>query len=1151
MPLVLHRAERTDVLADALGELLARPLEDPFAREVVVVPARGVERWLAQRLSHRLGAAAGAGLGDGVCAGVRFLSPRSLVGLLLDRDREDPWDPDQLVWPLLGVIDGCLGEPGFEALSAHLGRPVGTAAPTAPDPRASRRYAVARRLAGLFSSYAVQRPRILADWRTGRDTDGSGEPLEADLAWQPELWRRLVGAVGAPAPDERHAAASAALAAGGAGLDLPARLSLFGHTRLPEAEVALLRSLAQAREVHLWLPQASARLWDALAPTAAQGPVPRRQDRSSEQVGHPLLASLGRDARELRRTLGPVDRDEALPGPAAPDTLLGWLQSDLRANREPDARVRAGRRPEDADRSVQVHACHGPARQVEVLREVLVGLLEDDPTLEPRDILVMCPDIEGYAPLVSAAFGLADLTPTTGDPRASRPVGHPAHRLRVRLADRAPGVTNPLLAVAATLVELAGGRVTATDVLDLAAAEPVRRRFGLDDDDLERLASWVDQAAVRWGLDGAHRADYGLTLEANTWLSGLRRLLLGAAVSAEGHREVRGVLPLDDVGDSDLELVGRVAELVGRLQAFVDEAGAAGGVAQWTAALRRGLAALTATDPSEAWQAAQLERELGRMAGAPGDAGPFGHGDGGAASAGPPLRQPDVRALLRQRLGGRPTRSGFRTGTLTVCTMVPMRSVPHRVVCLVGLDDEVFPRTATDDGDDVLARRPRTGERDPRAEDRQLLLDAVAAASDTLVVTYTGRGVHTGLERPPAVPLGELLDALDRTAAGPVRERVLVQHPLQPHDEQTMVPGRLGVPVPFTFDTSALAGARAAHEPRAHVRELVPEPLPPRRPGPGEGDDVALADLHDFLAHPARAFLRSRLRITTAREHRALRDGIPLALEPLERWEVGDRLVRDILDGAAPQEAMRAEQLRGLLPPGRLGTAELTGLKAEVRPLVERGLELRRGRHRVVDVDVTLRDGRRLTGTVGDLYGNDLVRIRFSRLSAPHRLASWIDALALAAGRPDENWTVHTVGKHRTGAQRALVPPLDDRAVGWLSDLVDVLDRARCEPLPLPVRTGLAWAEEHRLARAGREADPDAKARAEWETPRFSDAGFPREDSDAWHVRAFGEHPPYSCLTGPVRDHDLPGEGSHRLGRYAWAVWGPLLTEAGEQVRAL
>ncbi len=277
-------------------------------------------------------------------------------------------------------------------------------------------------------------------------------------------------------------------------------------------------------------------LWDELASVSAQGPVPRAEDPSIRAVGHPLLGSLGRDARELQRTLGVVSTGSggletlaALAPRPAGGSLLTWLQGDLRANAEPDAATRARRVLAADDRSVQVHACHGTTRQVDVLREVLVGLLQDDPTLEPRDILVMCPDIEAFAPLIQAGFGLADLP---------GPEGHPGHRLRLRLADRALSSTNPLLAVAAGLVELAGGRVTATEVLDLASSEPVRRRFGFDDDELAKAATWVEEAAIRWGIDGEHRSAYGLGIADNTWDAGLSRILLG-----RGHGGRRAPAP--------------------------------------------------------------------------------------------------------------------------------------------------------------------------------------------------------------------------------------------------------------------------------------------------------------------------------------------------------------------------------------------------------------------------------------------------------------------------------------------------------------------------------------------------------------------------------------------------------------------------------
>ncbi len=648
MTLHLHRAPRTDQLADTLGELLSSPLEDPFAQEVVVVPAKGVERWLTQRLSHRLGV--GARGGDGVCAGVRFLNPRSLVSLLLGRERDDPWDPERLVWPLLSTIDDSMDEPWCHTLARHLGHGYDV---DDGDLRRNRRYSVAIRLAHLYASYAVQRPQLVTDWREGRDTDGAGSPLDDDLAWQAELWRRLLPRVEADPPDVRHAATVAALRDGVTELDLPARLSLFGHTRIPVTEVELLAALGEVRDVHLWLPQPSPVLWDALADLG--GVVARDDDTSAKLVGHPLLASLGRDSRELRRTLHGASGVESGGVPVVePTTLLGWLQHDLRTNHAPTADERATRHLAADDRSLQVHACHGAARQIDVLREVLVGLLQDDPTLEPRDILVMCPDIETFAPLISAGFGLAPTT-TTQAPL----VGHPAHQLRVKLADRALTSTNPLLAVAGALLELSGGRVTASDVLDLASTEACRRRFGFTDDELDRVNRWVGQAGIRWGVDAESRGAFEMEkFEHNTWRAGIDRILLGVAMSGDDHRHLGRGLPLDDVGSNEIDLAGRLAELLDRLGSCLAGLTAATTVGQWMDHLRAGVRDLTDVTDDDAWQLPQFERELARASAS-------------SDQLGVELRLSDVRAMLQSRLAGRPTRANFRTGTLTVCTMVP------------------------------------------------------------------------------------------------------------------------------------------------------------------------------------------------------------------------------------------------------------------------------------------------------------------------------------------------------------------------------------------------------------------------------------------------------------------------------------------------
>ncbi len=1100
MVLHLHRADRTDLLADGLGGLLATPPADPFSEELVLVSARGMERWLSQRLSHLLGR--GTATDDGVCAGVTFRHPRSLIDELTGTTDADPWSPDAMVWPLLEVIDGCLAEPWCSALATHLGH---FEHGEEKDLRQGRRYAVARRLAGLFDSYARQRPRLLIDW-----LEGHTEDLDGDLQWQPEIFRALADRVDAEPPHIRHARIVARLR--DSPTELPERLSLFGHTRLPQTEIELLHALSTHHDLHLWLPHPSDNLWSRLK--NARGAIPRRQDTSHRDVRHPLLATLGRDLRELQRSLtSATDTDECLAASERPGTLLGWLQSDISAN----AVCGEGRSHDPADRSVQVHSCYGAARQVDVLREVLLGLLVDDPTLEPRDILVMCPDIEAYAPLIVAGFGLGD----------EMDGAHPAHKLRVKLADRALTQTNPLFSVACRLLDLAGGRATASEVLNLAEAAPIRFRFGFSQDDLDAVGDWVREANIRWGFDREHRHPYGVDFVQNTWQFGLDRVLAGVAMSDDSHAWLDTTLPLDDVSSNRVELAGRLAEYVARLRRTVESLSGAAPLRDWLSALSSGIDALTAVPDDDMWQLNQVRRELNDVLAQAGK-----HAD-------VTLRLPDVKALLDRHLAGRPTRANFRTGTLTVATLVPMRSVPHRVVCLIGLDDGVFPRRGVVDDDDVLARDPMTGERDTRSEDRQLLLDAIGAATEKLVITYTGADECSGRRKPPAVPVVELLDALDITTSAKVRDRVLVEHPLQPFDIDNVTPGRLGTPPdqPFTFDPTALTAARVAagdREPRPHLFGQRLAPPPP--------DDVALDDLIAFFSDPVKGFFRA-LDYTLPWDVDMTEDIIPVEIDGLQEWKVGDRLLDDMLRGVSPAAAQQAEWRRGSLPPGRLGWRTAQQVAARSAALAAAAQRHRTQEPTAVDVDVDIGRagsptptprgvGRRLTGTVPGLYGTRLTSVTYARLDGRHLLRTWIRLVALAAHHPGGEWTAVCIGRAKRGdkpRERLLGPP--DSAVDVLSDLVAMYDAGRREPIPLPLRTSYAWAE----ARYNH-GTPEREARFRWNS-----ANFPGENEQPAHELVWGKRSDVSVLMTPVQPGEEHRHENTRLGAYAARLWLPML----------
>jgi exodeoxyribonuclease V gamma subunit len=1008
------------------------------------------------------------------------------------------------MWPLLDVVDASAAtEPWCRSLAQYIGPP--------GDDR-GRRVAICRRLSGLYDEYAQSRPEMLLAWAADADECGDGTRLDDDLRWQAELWRHLRDQIG-PHPTELLDDACRALADHPERSDLPERLSVFGASRLSPSRLMVLAAIAQHRDVHVWLHHSSPALWEKVRQTPIA--TRRKDDRVRGRLGHPLLSSLSRDVIELQQVI--AQRAAAVThtlhdGAALPNTLLGRLKQDLAAD------IVRDRPPEHdpADRSVQVHACHGRTRQVEVLREVILGLLADDPTLEPRDVLVMCPDVESFAPIIAATFSLGSEAQT----------GHPAARLRVRLADRALHQTNPLLAVLAQLLELGTARVTASQVLDLAGAPAVRQRFGFDDDDIERLRDWTVAAGVRWGLDSEHRRAWQLGgIDQGSWHAGIDRLLLGVAM--EGPSSTYGkVVPLDDVDSSDIVLAGRLAELVDRLGSAQQLMSGRHTAAEWMQGLEDAVLGLAATPYDGTWQQLQLRGELADVVDA-------------AAGSSALLGLADVRALLEGTLAGRPTRASFRTGSLTVCTLVPMRSVPHRVVCLLGLDDGVFPRQSIRDGDDVLAREPWIGERDPRSEDRQLLLDAIAAATEHLVITYTGADERTGTPVPPAVPLGELLDALDRTATAVdgrrLRDVITSHHPLQPFDSRNFVSGVLRPGESFSFDPLSHAGALAAAGERVDPAPILTGPLPELPPR-----DVQLSDLHRLLAHPARGFLRQRLQVAETKTEDEPADALPVELDSLELWQVGDRVLRERLAGLEPSECIALEEHRGSLPPGPLGRTSLQSVGHTVEALLQASTQERAHEPDAADVDVTLADGTRLTGTVGELRGDVLLSLTYSQLGARQRLEAWIDLVALTVAHPDRECRAVVVGRRGARAQRTvLVAPSRKEAIETLEELVALYRSGLRGPLPMPVKSAAEYADQR-----NRGADiPEARRRAEqkWVTGKF-----PGEQADAEHVLLFGTDAPLSVLTGqrPDRGESAPGwhrDEIDRFGLLSRRVWGRLL----------
>ncbi len=1130
----LEVAERIETLTDHLAGVLLDAPGDPMTPEWIAVPSAGMRRWLHLELAARLGASAtnpgSPRRRDGIAANIDAVFPGSLRQQVLEADRldgeSDPWRVDHLVWALLEVADRHPGQAAIASLT--------------PGAGGGSRYGRARRVADLFDRYHLHRPAMIRSWAEGADVGGTGSELVTHHRWQPELWRLVRAHLAVASPPERMPELLERIASGRLALDLPERLTFFGMTVLPGGRgfLDLATALAVDRELYLLLLQPSIAAVDAVRVAATRsGATPsvlRADDPTSDLIRHPLLKSWGRPHREtalltageeieVTRSEYPADTE----GGSGVVPLLAALRDDIRLNRAP-----AGdRQIDDLDRSVQFHSCHGSTRQVEVLRDAILHALADDPTLSEDDIVVCCPALERFAPLVEGVFG-PSTDAVSGGASAVGAEGPPP--LRYRIADRSLRNTNPYLGAVAALTELVTGRFDATSVLGFLALMPVRQRFRLTDDDLALIGEWVSETYVRWGLDSAHRDSFEVTgtTENNSWRGAIDRLLLGSAISDIDDL----ALSVGDVAAYGIEgdatsLAGRLAEVMWRLTTLSVAVRYERTIGDWVDLLTEAADTLFDVPVDVAWQPDALTIALHEIT---------EQSSTGTDASSTSLSFDDVRALLGERLRGAPGRPDFFRGGVTITSMVPLRWVPHRVVILLGMDQASLSGGWAD-GDDLAAFAPFIGDRDPRGEARQSLLEAVLAVDQRLIIIRDGRDVRTNQEIPHAVAVAELRDAVlamfvdeSRKAAAALLE---TNHPRQAFDERNFRVAESTPTIadqPWSFDPLGLAGASARQCREPAAAPFLDRPLDPR-----PTDVIELRALHAFLKHPVKAFLVERLGLRLPRTDDALSVLLPTTLAGLDRWRVGDRLLRAMLDDVDVDEWRRIEDHMGTLPPGLLGDAKAAEVETVATELlttaVARGLQTGRSGTNEVEVDVELADGTRIVGSVScRLEGDELgpASVSFSNGKPEHRIAVWLDLMALVAGDPSNHW--RSLAVNRTSGSKKLtvldfVPSTDapaerqSLALEALAVAVDCYRRGLREPIPLFPRCSRAIA-------LGKPSEKD------WNSNNMTGDGLDQA------VRAvFGDIDFEDVLNLPGQADDPMGNGAtQRAQRFAHHLWDTL-----------
>jgi exodeoxyribonuclease V gamma subunit len=1148
---------RTEDLLEALATSLAAPVGDPTYRECIVVQSLGMARWLELQLSARFG----------IWANAWFPFPEAFTYSLWRAvhhqergTRRSPLDRETVGWAVAASLPALLDEPAFEPLRTWLGA----------TPRTGRLLALSQRVGAIFHTYLLSRPDLLLAWEDDPASHwlppDMPEGAAADAAWQAPLWRSVVahtGVTDGEHPARRLRDVARTLEDSPAPRDLGPdilRVSVFGLSTLSPPYVRSLTALARHVPTRMYsLSPSPADAQRVMAAAQQQGwagwdALPLTQDVDQLLAGlpqtHPLVNDQASAVRSFHilSTLAGADVQQssaaaAPPMPALP-SLLQRLQTDVARGQRPTpnpaalSAIRAG-----TDRSLGLHSCHGPLREVEVLRDQLLAAFDELPDLAPHEVVVMVPDVEAYAPHVEAVFGM----------------GRSEHlAIPFRVADRPSRADRPGAQAFLRLLQLLRGRMTAPEVLDLLALAPVRAARGLDDGSIDHLHGWIESVGIRWGLDADHRAAVGQpALATNTWQWGLSRLALGWAAPGDGRQRFHGVLPFAAAG-SEPALLGQFAAFVDLLARWRRELlDVRYSVEHWAERLGLLLAELLGDGAAGEEDRLLVETALGDL-----------HERARAARYTGRVGLDTLTSLLGDTLNQDLPARGFLEGVVTVCALQPMRAIPFRVVALMGMNDGAFPRTERPPGFDLAARQPRLGDTPRRAADRLLFLEALMSAREQLIITWTGRDPRTDTELPPSVVVSELLDVL-QTMAGPdalpggavdapadraateLGELVL-RHPLHPFSRKYFT-HRDG-PRWFSYSTAYVATAGRSGALRRPKAPLSTGFLPPP-PRPESEEIVALPALARFLEAPARRFVRDRLGIDLPARDLPLADREPMTLEPLERYHVGEAMLAALVDGAAPDEAVAIALAEGRLPlgtPGQLAVGPVRAVAERLamlaRPLYEGGPA------RTEPVDLALPSvSARLVGALDGLRPLGRLELGYGRLDVRRELRLWVRHLALnmavadgaLIGCPPVSWAVgRAVSKGEELAVLRLAPLSD--APARLAELVALWQEAETGALPffpLAARAYLAAvAAMDDSGEADDGAEPAAQRaaaeafgadRRESESDRRWTRGVDLDDADL--ALLLGEALPWDP-DGRVVDQDVVA----RFQALAVAVFAPL-----------
>ncbi|MCC5851769.1 MAG: exodeoxyribonuclease V subunit gamma, partial [Alkalimonas sp.] len=1108
---VAHSHRLEDLTAVAVQFMASYPLA-PLEQETVLVQSNGIAQWLKIHLAQSQGIAA---MLD-VTLPARFVWKAYRTVLGDDIPKTSPFDKDRLSWRIMRLLPSLIAQhrdtdsQAFRVLENYLATTGSGAAGLADELNERKLFQLSARIADLFDQYQNYRADWLEHWADGRAMLSSEtEPVASDSRWQPLLWQALVNDIGTDLVwtnraelHRRFVAKAKTLTTPPGGL--PKRLVIFGISSLPQQTLEVLDGLKSCMQIVLCVHNPCQHYWanivdgkEALKEALRQAGNKRHHvkpgmpedtpDDALHLHAHPLLASWGKQGRDYIHLLDLYD--ETLQKQGAFDAMkfeifdeapvhnrLQQLQNDvlhLRSVQETRTRWQVENLSKQMDDSIQFHSCHSIQREVEVLHDQLLAAFERDASLEPRDVMVMVPDVNAYAPHIDAVFGRLD------DHR----------RIPYSIADQGQRHVQPLMVALEQLLTIEQSRLSQADVLSLLGVPAIQQAFDLSEQEVLQLRQWLDEAGARWGLCAQHRAQFDMPEQepTNSWWFALERMVFGYAMGRptdDAQERWRAIEPYHEVAGLSADAAGKLGLFIQLLNQWWTFASEEHALTEWASAAETLVAQVfkPASD-SDLTLMGHLNAQLVELLALVKESG---------------FQAPLTLATFKESwLGGidQPSlNQRFLAGSVNFATLMPMRAIPFKQIYLLGMSDDAYPRRQSAIDFDLMRHQYRPGDRSRRDDDRYLFLEALLSAREKFSISWVGRSAQDGSEWPPSVLVAQLRDHLVKgwCPAGVAPQDFLAalttEHKLQPFHPDYM-----------TASSGFFTYAREWQAARApSVSESEPQPLPPWTAEHDQRLQLNLRTLLNFLREPAQPFFNQRLGTYFGSNELQTRDSETFALDSLQRWQLSSELLQsgiaqlcaqlkagtfEVLDDLQPLQPAFAAIFARMEREGALGVRTISegiqqqALERVSAPLLELSTQLA-GWQPIAD-EAVLYEFRTATGMpmmieerATQLFSNAAgevlqLAVTASKPEAKHRFLPYLKHLLLTAARPQKPQlgVVTTMALYRKDKDKAEVhclPPVSsDQAKAVLEQLLAAYAQSLSCPSAVVGELAVSWLDTY------------------------------------------------------------------------------------------